>query len=1063
MSRPASKEKRAGKTVLALACLLLFLAAVALFPTTQSAHAAGISISSNGTSATIAPSTSIRYESDENYSPAWNHGCFYVYFFQGTTSTSSTLKTAGGSSVPTLQTNVNFQDGVAWAKVHVAAVSSSTAANGGKNARLKDGNGNNINWFDWCKSSQRFYVWISDTGGNAGTITLSGVRKKQTIYADGKTFSNVYCLELSSQPASDRMTQGATISANKDVINIPFEWSGKQASQVASAVSADKGIGSNSNYITYYRMNWMQYVDGISYAGYSPYKLQHGVSNPGSLYTSINLSAVGIFGAPTYTDNTLKTKNSGVYRNYNTSIMCFLKKPKIKVKLDTNGGTLVRDLEYFLSDSIPLQSAECGDEVQLPQSGYLRGRDKSKNGYELAGYCWKSGTNRGSFSVKSLTNSSSEFKAFDQTTPETPSLENPVITTCNSWAMPSFGPSNASNGTTLVDPTASTVTYKAIWKARTFTIHYVTNGEELDSDEVPYDSRYKLKDPPSGCTAWTVKLQDGTTSSETSGYMPAQDIYCYASVEGTSTVRYHINGKLVDNYVITWDKKYGTASGPKASIAGKNLDYEHGSDNWSADMLRKYNDDAQWTTLRAKLSASYTQYADIGAACTHTKTAYYCSQCNSASWSEHTHQLVAAYLCSKCGRVVGEICNHSVLSCLNTSSNHTHVGSCYTSVNYADNPIYRDRNFCEEKTGYEHYQGDILTPGQDAYYGVVQANAAIDQSAVSYSPGPGKSDIDNLVAHNAQISAWFTDSDCTTKAAGSYKIIPGETLDFYAYTTHYVVWEINGELAKIEPCKYDSVLDPYKYGDDINTYGGTLKSWFTDYACSNEAGNAYKIDGGTLYFYGYTEHKVHYWMDAALDAADLGKAADSSDEDLYCLYEESVRYGETPQIQTSKTASSMLTREGCEDWGANNGKWFASSACEQEIPLNTAVTEDCVYYSYNVVKLAYDLTLAAKRFDKAEGGSCSLFTTSSLSNPTTLRSFLPTAKLLRCGTTASIKGDGTVYWKSDAGTPQIATSTAGGYLSKDASGTAIKSIKLLRSTTVYKNWAQGLYDGIITN
>ena len=120
-------------------------------------------------------------------------------------------------------------------------------------------------------------------------------------------------------------------------------------------------------------------------------------------------------------------------------------------------------------------------------------------------------------------------------------------------------------------------------------------------------------------------------------------------------------------------------------------------------------------------------------------------------------------------------------------------------------------------------------------------------------------------------------------------------------------------------------------------------------------------------------------------------------------------------------------------------------------------TGDATYYSFNNVKLSYDLSTYAKQLEAAHE------LLDSKNNKVLLTSFLPAAKLYRYGTTVSIEGDGAVHWTANGGYTRSAKSQKGGYLDQDATGKPSKALTLQRSLTVYKQWAQGIFDGIVTS
>ena len=127
LSKAATNAKALAYCIAIIIAAMLFLGPIA-----RVAQAAPAAIDSSGTSATIPAPTSTKYSEDKTGKTLWNHGSFYVYFFQGTKSVKTSLAKTSGSDTSTLTTKVGFEDGVSWAKVDIAAVSSSAAGNGGK-------------------------------------------------------------------------------------------------------------------------------------------------------------------------------------------------------------------------------------------------------------------------------------------------------------------------------------------------------------------------------------------------------------------------------------------------------------------------------------------------------------------------------------------------------------------------------------------------------------------------------------------------------------------------------------------------------------------------------------------------------------------------------------------------------------------------------------------------------------------------------------------------------------------------------------------------------------------
>lgn len=969
-----------------LAAFSAFLFALGIQP----AYAASAAIDSSGTSATIPAPTSTKYKEAKTGKALWNHGSFYVYFFQGTKSAKTSLVKEKGSDTSTLTSKISYDDGVSWAKVDIAAVSSSTADNGAKNARLKNSSGKNETYTDYLASSKAFYLWISDSGGDGGKISLRGTSTK-TIHSNKKTYKNVDVLTVNSQRGASHHDLGATESPYYDILNIPFRWSGKKASQVPCRVISSRGVGNNDRLNTFYRLSWKQYSNGTTYSGYSPYKLQHGVTDALNIWTSVNLASTGVSLAPTYTDETLKTPTGNLYRNLNSYLVCCLKKPREQIVLDTNGGVLVAGKTSYAGGNESYKKGYCESKVVLPKTGYKVGKDGSREGYKLTGYAWQSGSNRSDYTSKSP-KSKKLFIPLDQSTFEKDSEGTTSVSLCNHWQLPAFGPGNMSyeDGGFLKAPTIAEAKFKAQWKALPFKIHYIVNGQETKSVEVRYDSSYKLESAPSSSSGWTVRKQDGTMA-KASGNMPAQDLYAYAQTEESSTVRYFIDGKLAARYTVPFGQEPLTTT-----YSGK------GSGGI------EFNGDGVWNVSSGTFTATYKEHYNVPdkIACAHyVDNSYYVNgyKVSSGYWA------------------------------VDENDEFYWVDTSYSVPGYWVNQGYYRHNYDEQ---------DNWSP----------------YNTLTYSTAYGAPSNQN----GGTWHGWYTDRDCTGRASESYSFRQGDCLSFYSYTTHRVSYVINGETALEKGHRYGETINPYSHGEDLNRFGGTLKHWFDDDSFSSKVPETVSVGKDDICFLGYTDHLVHFWMDtgAKISSAGDDEPDDDSvdgdpDELSYCRLELTVRYGSDLDLPADSATSKNVTREGCEDWLATNGRWYEDKTYEHPVKSITC-TGDKTLYSFNYAKISYGLS------DYAESLESSHALLGSDGRQVTLSSFLPAEKLYRYGTTVEIKGDGSVHWKTSGGFTRSAKSVKGAFLDREATGKALKAIVVNRSTTIFKQWAQGIFDGITT-
>ena len=993
-------EKRIATPFLLVFVFFAFALAFSLGATTSCAYAGTVSIDSSGTSASIPAPTSVKYKTGKTGNALWNHGTFYVYFFEGTKSTKTSMAREPSSDIDTMSAKVSFTDGVSWAKVHVAAASSSSVDNGGKSSRLKSSSGKNLVYGEYLSTSKPFYVWISDTGGSAGKISLRGA-VKTTIYADGKTFKNVEAISTSSQHGASHYDMGASESPFYDVLNIPFRWTGKEADQVPYRAISSRGLGNNDNYHSFYRLSWKQYSNGTAYSGYSPYKLQHGVSSALNIWTSVNLASVGITLAPAYKDESLSTPTGYQFRNRDSFLACCLRAPKEQIKLNANGGTLSTKTKTYSGKADNFKKEACGTKVLLPTSGFRIGKDGAKDGYRLKGYAWESGTNRAKASATSPS-TSKPFVSFDQASPAKASIDYPAITTCNYWQLPAFGEGNMSfsDGGFLKAPTVANVVYKAQWEALPFKIHYVVNGQETSSETVEYDAEYKLQTPPSGSSGWNIQKQDGTQASA-SGNMPAQDIYAYAETAEPGTVRYYIDGELFFTCSIPFGTDPLTTTYVDKTAGGI-----------------EFNDDGTWDVSGGIYTATYKEHLNIPdeVPCQHYHDeSYYVS---------------------------GHTVKNGMWT-ITSSGERKWVDTSYYVPGYWVNEGYYDhRNDLEDN--YSYYRKKSFT----SRFGIPHNT------------------------HGGTMHTWFTDAKCSTQAASSYPLRQGDSLSFYGYTSHTVTYKINGKTVCEEVKRYGESVNPYAKGDSINEYGGELKGWYFNPDCTSKVSSNVTVGSEDLVFYGYTMHKIHFWMDNGTkiignddfdsdETDDDGERDDgatdkSPEEHSYCRYEISARYGKAVFLPATKEISQIVTRSGCEDWFATNRIWYSDPTYKTRITSVTC-TGDMTLYSYNQAKLTYDLSNFAEELETKQRLLDSAGTEVALS------SFLPQPKLYRYGSTVSVAGDGSVRWITNAGLIRSAKSLKGGFLDKDASGKASKTLVLQSSLTVYKQWAQGLFDGVTTS
>lgn len=472
--------------------------------------------------------------------------------------------------------------------------------------------------------------------------------------------------------------------------------------------------------------------------------------------------------------------------------------------------------------------------------------------------------------------------------------------------------------------------------------------------------------------------------------------------EGSLVVNYYVNGELEETVSVDYAEVSGLHTTFDSSLSGR----QQGVVSRSATELVSYNGDARWATSSGVLSATYGQHREDRLSCNHY-----------------------TYRCTYCG-AISYYCYHEVQK---TDS------SGRPAYDAEGNPVYETRDFATERYYYHSYDSDYspcTTKDYSRTYGV-PANT-----------------------YGGTWHGWYTDRACTAKASSTYDVAQGaNVLNFYSYTTHEVCWYVNGRLAATETLRYADLSNPYRHGDDVNTFGGTLDAWYPDTGYVSKVGNPTVTEG--LRFYGRTSHQVHFLLDEGANGL-------AGEEDC-CLYEQTGWYGEDMPLPTGATVSGAVTREGCEPWsdpGPNT--WYASS--EYSTPITSIkVEEGATVYSYNVAYVIYDLADYAKSLDRAEGGAWQLYgvkvspeTVAGVPEDT-MRAHLPfERRLFRYGDVHAVGGDATVYWLSPAGLSRAAQSIEGGFVDDPTSAAAsVPELTVTKTVTVYKDYAQGIFDGIV--
>ena len=515
--------------------------------------------------------------------------------------------------------------------------------------------------------------------------------------------------------------------------------------------------------------------------------------------------------------------------------------------------------------------------------------------------------------------------------------------------------------------------------------------------------------PSSNADGWYASsTYSGTPmAAGTKKTMPNSDVNWYAQpVEDESsdvlTVNYYINGQKLQSIKVNFENESGLHTTFDDALAAR----QYGRVSKTDDSLVVYNGDAKWTTNTGVLNASYEQHYESLLNCNHSYT----------RWK-----------CTTCGNIVSGACYHK----------HQ------TGTDSSGNPIYKTTDDATIRLTYYYHT-------YDSDYSSYNTKSYSSSYEVPSNPFGGT------------WYGWYSDRACTTKANNTYDVSSGQTtLNFYSYTEHEVKWYINGELATTEILRYGDPADPYKHGEDINEFGGKLDIWYPDMNYETKVGNPTVEEG--LKFYGRTSHEVHFFMDEGANGL--------SGEDDCCLYEQTGWYGDIMPLPTGSSISSSVTREGCEPWNdPGPNAWYSDNTYSKKI-TTIKVEEGATVYSYNVAYVIYDLADYAKTLDQAEGGKWQLYsdvvTADNIGSvtQTTMREHLPfDKKLFRYGDTHEVEGDATVYWLSPAELSRAAESIEGGFIDDPAAESdPVTEIIVTKTTTIYKEYAQSIFDGIITN
>lgn len=385
------------------------------------------------------------------------------------------------------------------------------------------------------------------------------------------------------------------------------------------------------------------------------------------------------------------------------------------------------------------------------------------------------------------------------------------------------------------------------------------------------------------------------------------------------------------------------------------------------------------------------------------------------------------------------------------------------------------------------------TYSHDEYYGSTELPSSVSEENPEGECGSARIRND----FGGTLVGWFTDKDCSSPVSQKGYLIKEDAVrTYYAYTSHSINWIVNGKTLTSETYRYGEGINPHeKDKRAFEEYPESeLVAWFIRSESGQKAGTSEKAEEG-LSFHGYTRYDINFIMDSdvSLPATtkiytyrQLGGTGDHGSG--------KVKFGETVTLPTGSGVSKIVTDKGCEDWATHPEQnelrantWFDTPDCSSAITTVT-VTGPTSVYSYNVAYVTIDLTKYAKSIDKAEGGKWQLYrhkvTADNINNgsKTRIRDYIdelvdtsgvksfPTAsgnrRLFKYGANYDIDDLPNIYWLNTDSQKlsRSAKAIAGGYIDIKAPSKTdrpVGSVCVTKTLTVYKDYAQGLVDGVI--
>lgn len=379
------------------------------------------------------------------------------------------------------------------------------------------------------------------------------------------------------------------------------------------------------------------------------------------------------------------------------------------------------------------------------------------------------------------------------------------------------------------------------------------------------------------------------------------------------------------------------------------------------------------------------------------------------------------------------------------------------------------------------------------YYGAAELPSSVTEQASEGECGNAK--IKNEFGGN--LVGWFTDKGCSSPVSTKgYSIKEDAIRTYYAYTSHTINWVVNKKIIESDALKYGDIVNPYDKNEKaLEEYPESeLVAWFKKSESGPKSNTKETVEEG-LSFHGYTRYDIRFVMDDSVSSPaktktysykELGGSGDQGSG--------KIKYGETVRLPTGAAASNVVTDPGCEDWATHpieNGllpnTWFDNQDCSSPIS-SLIVTGPVSVYSYNVAYVTIDLTKYSKSIDKSEGGKWQLYRHKvtadnvATSEKVRMRDYVdeivdsigiksfPTAsgnrKLFKYGAVYDIDDLSAVYWLNTSSQllSRSAKAVAGGYIDIEApskSDRPVGFVCVTKNLTVYKDYAQGLVDGII--